>query len=174
MKTIIGVIGGSSAPEEALRIAYEVGKEIAKREYILINGGKGGVMEASAKGAKALGGMTIGLLPGDTPEEANKYIDIAIPTGLGHIRNGLVARAAQGVIVINGGAGTMSEIAFAWIYNKPIVAMKGSDGWAEKVAGTRIDEKRPDKIYAAETAQEALDLIEGELNLVKNVNKIKL
>ncbi len=173
MKTLIGVIGGSSANVEALRIAYEVGKEIAKREYILINGGKGGVMEASAKGAKALGGITIGLLPGDSIDEANKYIDIAIPTGLGHLRNGIVSRAAQGVIVINGGAGTMSEIAFAWIYNKPIVAMKNSGGWAEKVASTRIDEKRPDKIYAAETAQEALDWIENELNSSIN-NKKKL
>ena len=84
-------------------------------------------MEAAARGAKSAGGQTIGILPGTNPDEANPFIDIAIATGLGYIRNVLVVRASDAVIAIEGKAGTLSEIAFSLIERKPVVSLGSWD-----------------------------------------------
>ncbi|MBI5286358.1 MAG: TIGR00725 family protein [Deltaproteobacteria bacterium] len=121
---LIGVIGGGDYNPEIDRVAEEVGRGIARRGAVLINGGLGGVMEASARGAKGEGGLTIGILPGISPREANPYIDIPIPTGLGDMRNFLIVRSAHSIIAINGGYGTLSELAIALKLGRPVIGIK--------------------------------------------------
>ena len=133
---IISVIGGAESSPEILKLAEAIGSEIAKRGIAIACGGLMGVMEAASKGAKKHDGVTIGILPSDSKRDANKYIDYAIPTGLGYARNFLVAKTGDTVIAIDGSAGTLSEIAIAWFSDKPIVAMTTSGGWAKKLAGT--------------------------------------
>lgn len=123
----IGVIGAGQCSPPVERIAEEVGREIAKSKAILICGGLGGVMEAAARGAKLEGGLTIGILPGDTPYEANPYIDVSIVTGLGHARNILVAQSSDALIAVEGGYGTLSEIAIALKLKKPVVGLNTWD-----------------------------------------------
>jgi uncharacterized protein (TIGR00725 family) len=120
---LIGVIGSRKCDSDTADIAYQVGFEIARQGGILLCGGLGGVMEAASKGASAADGLTIGLLPGMSHEEANPYINIAIPTGLDHARNVLIARASHGLIAVSGGYGTLSEIALALKMGKTVVGL---------------------------------------------------
>jgi len=125
----IGVIGGNSPILPHMRLAEKMGQLIAENDYILVNGGMKGVMEASAKGAMASGGLVIGILPGKSPLEANEYIDIAIPTGLGYMRNAMVVLNSDILVAIDGEYGTLSEIAYAQIFNKTVL---GIDTWEIK------------------------------------------
>jgi len=142
-KVRIGVIGGASPDAEALETAFKVGKLIAEKGAVLICGGLGGVMEAASQGAKEAGGMTIGILPGNNPDQANPYIDIPIATNMGHSRNSLVALNSDVLIAINGQYGTLSEIAFGCIYKKKII---GLGTWEIK------------GVLPAETPEEAVEL----------------
>ena len=160
---IVSVIGGADSDPSILVLAEKIGEEIARRGVALACGGLGGVMEAACKGAKIHGGVTIGLLPSDNKETANKYVDYALPTGLGYARNFLVAKAGDAVIAIDGSAGTLSEMAIAWFSDKPIVAIAPSGGWAGKLAGTRIDSRRKDVVFSADNPEKALDIIFKEL-----------
>jgi len=161
---IISVIGGSDSSSETLKLAEGIGAEIAKRGVALACGGLMGVMEAACRGAKKFGGVTIGILPSDSKEDANDFVDYAIPTGLGYTRNFLVVKAGDAVVAIDGAAGTLSEIAIAWFSDKPIVALASSGGWAEKLAGTQIDKRRPDIVFSADNPQDALDIIFRQLH----------
>jgi uncharacterized protein (TIGR00725 family) len=161
---IISVIGGAESSSETLKLAEDIGAEIARRGVALACGGLMGVMEAACRGAKHHNGVTIGILPSDSKDDANEYVDYAIPTGLGYTRNFLVAKTGDAVIAIDGSAGTLSEIAIAWFSDKPIVALASSGGWAEKLAGTQIDKRRTDVVFSAQTPQDALDIIFRELN----------
>ena len=120
---IIGVIGNSECKKEICDIAYEVGREIARSGHILINGGRGGVMEASAHGAYDEGGITIGVLPWEKGE-ANPYIKIPIVSGIGECRNMTIVRSSDVVIAIDGSFGTLSEMAFALKMGVPLVGIK--------------------------------------------------
>ncbi len=120
---IIAVIGGSECKEDICDIAYEVGKEIALSGHILVNGGRGGVMEASAHGAYDAGRITIGILP-QSRSEANPYIKIPIVTGIGECRNMTIIKTADVVIAIDGSFGTLSEMAFALKMGVPLVGIK--------------------------------------------------
>lgn len=163
LKTMISVIGGSDTTGKGLKLAEDVGAEIAKRGHVLVCGGLGGVMEAACRGAKKHEGLTVGILPTETKSHANPYVDIALPTGLGYVRNFLVARGGDAVIAIAGSAGTLSEMAIAWFSNRPVVALVESGGWAKKLAGQKIDHRRSDTVYPAESAKEA---VEAALNSV--------
>jgi uncharacterized protein (TIGR00725 family) len=101
-----------------------VGRGIAERDAVLICGGLTGVMEHAARGARAAGGLTIGLLPDEDVNDANEYIDISIATGLGHARNAILARTAHGVVALGGGLGTLSEIALALRNRLPTIGIK--------------------------------------------------
>lgn len=160
---IISIIGGSDSNQEILKLAESVGEEIARRGLALVCGGLGGVMEAACRGAKKHGGVTIGILPTEDKKTANQFVDIAIPTGLGYARNFLVAKSGDAVIAIDGSAGTLSEMAIAWFSDRVIVAMSNSGGWSEKLAGIQIDSRRSDKVHAAKSPEEALDIIYREL-----------
>ena len=125
----IGVIGASRCNKKIARIAYQVGKEIAKRKAILICGGLGGVMEEAARGAKENKGLTIGILPGFSSSDANSYIDIPIVTGMDHGRNIIVVRSCDAIIAVGGREGTLSEIAFALKLRIPLI---GIETWGIK------------------------------------------
>ena len=119
----VAVIGGHQPDEEALKIAYEIGQRLAQAGAILVCGGLSGVMEAAARGAREAGGLTIGILPGTNPEEANPFIDLPLATGIGFSRNSMVVLNADSVIAVDGEYGTLSEIAFARLYNKKVVGI---------------------------------------------------
>jgi hypothetical protein len=123
---IIGVIGGSHCSEEIYELARQVGQEIARAGALLICGGMFGVMEAACRGAKEAGGTTIGILPGKMKTDANAFVDIPIVTGLNDARNVIIARSADGLIAVNGEYGTLSEIAFALKFGKPVVGLKAA------------------------------------------------
>src|SRR6185436_14163925 len=111
--TYIAVAGPGEASPEECEVAEAVGRELGSRGVVVVCGGLGGVMEAACRGAKEAGGMTVGILPGDDRSAANRFVDAAIPTGLGEGRNVLVVRAADAVIAVGGAYGTLSEIALA-------------------------------------------------------------
>jgi hypothetical protein len=123
-KKLIAVIGGSDASPEEIKLAEKVGRELAKQGAIVVCGGLGGVMEAACRGASSAGGLTIGILPGDSARAANPYVQIPIATGLGYARNALVAKSAQAVIAVGGSYGTLSEIAYALQSNVPVIGLK--------------------------------------------------
>lgn len=122
----VAVVGSGSAEREQLVLAEEVGRLLATRGALVVCGGLGGVMEAACRGAKSAGGTTVGILPGLDRREANAWVDVAIPTGLGEARNALVVRTADVLVAIGGEYGTLSEIALALKTGKPVV---GIDTW---------------------------------------------
>ena len=123
MRRLIAVVGASvCSPEEADR-AETVGRLLAAHQAVLLCGGYGGVMEAAARGAQQAGGLTVGILAGRDRAEANAYIDVALATGMGEMRNALLVRAAEAVIAIGGGWGTLSEIALAQRMGTPVVGL---------------------------------------------------
>jgi uncharacterized protein (TIGR00725 family) len=127
MKPRIAVIGGRRTEKSLLVEAEEVGRLIAQKGAILVCGGLGGVMEAASKGAKAEGGITVGILPQNDSKEANRYIDIPIATGLGIGSNIIIARTADALIAVGGEYGTLSEIAFALQMGKPVAGVRTWD-----------------------------------------------
>ena len=144
MKTLIGVIGAEDASEEERATAERVGREIAKSGLTLVCGAMGGVMEAACRGAKTEGGLTIGIVPGDSKSDSNPYVDIPVVTAMGHARNVIVVRSSSAIIAIGGSYGTLSEIAFALRLEIPIIGIKTWDVSTE--------------IRKAETPKEAVDM----------------
>jgi uncharacterized protein (TIGR00725 family) len=127
IRKVIGVIGAGNANKSIYKIAEEVGRLIAKKDAILVCGGLGGVMEASAKGAKSEGGITVGILPQNSKDHANQYIDIPVASGFGEGRNVIITRTADALIAIAGEYGTLSEIAFALKMGKPVIGINTWD-----------------------------------------------
>jgi uncharacterized protein (TIGR00725 family) len=107
----IAVVGASEALDVDLVDAEEVGRLLGVAGAVVVCGGRGGVMEAAARGAAAAGGTVIGMLPGDDRSDANDWVTIAIPTGLGELRNGLIVRTADAMVAVGGAYGTLSEVA---------------------------------------------------------------
>jgi len=151
----ITVIGSSGRiPPEVEEVAVNIGKEIAKAGAILITGGRDGVMEAACKGAKQVGGITVGILPGDTLSGANPYLDIVITTGMGYARNYINICSGDAIVSIGGRGGTLSEIGYAIALEKPLVLMKGTGGATDAIMQTALINS--DKIMIAETPKEAM------------------
>jgi uncharacterized protein (TIGR00725 family) len=126
-------------------VAEAVGRELASRGCIVVCGGLGGVMAAACRGAKEAGGTTVGILPGSDRDAANQWVDVALPSGLGEARNALVVRAADALVAVGGGFGTLSEIALALKAGKRVV---GLDTW---------------NVDAIVTASSALEAVEAAL-----------
>ncbi len=122
----VAVIGSSTAERgsEEYEFAYALGRELARRNYIVVCGGRGGIMEGVCRGAKEEGGITVGILPSYTGEEANPFVDIKVKTGMSWNRNPIVVASGDVVVAIGGNYGTLSEIAYALILGKPIVGYK--------------------------------------------------
>ena len=127
MKKIVGVIGGRQCNKKVEQISINLGKKLAKVAYILVSGGLSGVMKAISKGFKSSGRLTIGILPGYNKNEANKFVDIVIPTGLGLARNVLVVKSADVVVALPGEAGTLSEIAYCLQFGIPVISFNSWD-----------------------------------------------
>ena len=165
---LIAVIGKSTKDPadqpspEALRAAELVGANIAGAGAILITGGLSGVMEAASRGAKRANGLVIGMLPGFDKDDANKWVDVALTTGMGWMRNTLVVRAADAVIMISGGIGTLNELTIAY-HDKPTVVLEGTGGWSDRIReiayeGKHLDESGSATLHFASSPEEAVEL----------------
>lgn len=141
----MAVIGASAATEENLAAAEEAGRRLAELGAVVVTGGRGGVMEAASRGAKAGGGTKVGILPGFDRSDANAYLDVALPTGMGELRNGLVARAGDALVAVGGAWGTLAEIAFARAAGKPVFGVGswelGDDGVTRVESGADAAER---------------------------------
>jgi len=155
---VIGHNTNGCTPEHE-KIAYETGSEIAKSGAVLISGGLGGVMAAASHGAQDSGGLTVGIIPQDNASEANQFCDIVIPSGMGLTRDFLNALAADGIIIIGGGSGTLSEVCAAYMYKKPMVAIKNMGGAVEPYIDGYVDHRKNVKIIGVDSPKEAVDYI---------------
>jgi uncharacterized protein (TIGR00725 family) len=147
---VVAVCGPDPSTQEVADAAERVGTLLARAGVVVVCGGHGGVMEAVARGASGEGGTVIGLLPGTDRREGNRHLTVAIPTGLGELRNGLIVRAADAVIAIGGAFGTLSEIALALKTGVPVV---GLHTWELAKDGAPL---APDPIVRATSPEEAV------------------
>lgn len=120
----VAVVGPGDAPAEECTIAHAVGRGLAEQGAVVVCGGLGGVMAAACRGASETGGTALGILPGTSRDDANEWVTVAIPTGMGELRNGLVVRAADAVIAVGGAHGTLSEIALALKTGVPVIGVR--------------------------------------------------
>lgn len=141
----VSVIGGSTVDEVRYEQAREVGRLLGEAGHEVVCGGRGGIMEAVCRGASEAGGETIGILPGEDRRAANDYVQTTIATGMGNMRNVLVVLNGDGAIAIDGSTGTLSEIALALDYGRPVAGIETHD-----VAG----------VEAVETPEEAVAYVE--------------
>ena len=155
---VIGHNDNGCTPEHE-KIAYDVGLEIAKSNCVLITGGLGGVMRAACHGSHDANGLAIGIIPQNDPSFANEYCDVVIPTGIGLTRDFLNALSADGIIIVGGGSGTLSEICAAYMYKKPMVAIRGTGGVAEKYVDDYIDHRKNVKIIGVDSPKDAVKTI---------------
>jgi uncharacterized protein (TIGR00725 family) len=119
----VAVIGPGEASPAELHAAEEIGAGLAGAGAVVVTGGLGGVMEAACRGARSRRGRTLGILPGEDRDAANGWVDVAVATGMGELRNGLVVRAVDAVVAVGGGHGTLSEIALALKLGRPVVGL---------------------------------------------------
>jgi uncharacterized protein (TIGR00725 family) len=152
----IGVIGGSDVSPEIAEQAEEIGREIARRKAVLVCGGMGGIMEAACKGAVSEGGLTIGILPGDSRRQANPCVKIPIVTGIGYARNVAVVKSSQAIIAIDGSYGTLTEIGYALQSGIPVI---GLNTWS-----ILKNNKADSRIIPAAAPKEAVELAMSLIN----------
>lgn len=147
-KKLIAVFGGRIASEKQLEQAYLLGKGIAEKQWILLCGGRGGIMEAVCKGCSSADGFSIGILPGMDRSDANEYASITLPTGIGFARNSVLAASCNAAVAVGGKYGTLSEIAYALDYGRPILTL---DSWdipgAKKMRDAQAAIKYLDEIF---------------------------
>jgi uncharacterized protein (TIGR00725 family) len=151
--TVIGVLGASVTDDELSAAATALGRSIAARGWWLVCGGLGGVMEAACRGARELGGRTLGILPGQDRSAANRWVELVIPTGMAEARNAIITRTAHACVALPGSYGTLSEIAFCLKFGTPIVA------FAPPGCGSPPYENLP----VVDTAEGACDWLQAHL-----------
>lgn len=122
-RAVCAVIGGSSCSREEYAAAREVGRLLAKAGFVVVTGGLGGVMEAASRGAREEGGLVLGVLPTTEASDANPFVEVALPTGLGDARNAIVAASGDGVVAVGGSLGTLSEVALALKRGTPVAGL---------------------------------------------------
>lgn len=165
---LITVIGKSArdprdpVPPHVVAAAEDVRRLIAAAGAVVVSGGLSGVMEAVSRGAKNAGGLVVGILPGFDKRDANDYVDIAITTGMGWMRNTLNVRAGDAVIMISGGVGTLNELTAAY-EDKPTVVLEGTGGWSDRIRdiaydGVHLDEAGHATLHFARSPEEAVGL----------------
>lgn len=141
---------------QAYDLAYEVGQELARYDAILVTGGLGGVMEAASKGASEAGGLVVSIIPQDDKTSANRYSGVIISTGVGLSRDFITAYSADAIIVIGGGVGTTIETCVGYLKSKPIFAIKGSGGAADRLADIYLDDRKFVKVIGVNSPKEAV------------------
>ena len=144
---IISVLGGNSQVSDlSLEQAFSLGKAIIDEGWLLCTGGRAGIMEAASKGAREselwTGHQILGVLPDDAHDAGNEYLDVVLPSGLGLTRNALVVRFSDACVALSGGAGTLSEIALAWQFERPVAVMSKTGGWSENLANIALDHRK--------------------------------
>lgn len=171
LRDIVSVAGDASIEKggKKERLAFELGKALIDAGYRVQTGGLGGVMEAVCRGAKSSekyrDGDIIALVPSFDATQVNEYADIVIPTGLDVMRNAMVANACA-VIALGGGAGTLTEMGFAWTFRRLLIAYENVEGWSAKLAGTKLDDRMrypdipEDKVYGVSNASEAVTYLD--------------
>jgi uncharacterized protein (TIGR00725 family) len=157
----VAVVGAGRSTTEQAELAEDVGRGLAEAGALVVCGGLGGVMEAACRGAKGAGGTTLGILPGTDRSQANAFVDVAVPTGLGEARNALVVRAADALIAVAGEYGTLSEIALALKTGKPVVGLDTWDIEGIVVASSPADAVSLAVDRANKLAQDRLDTARG-------------
>lgn len=160
-RRVMSVVGqGSALRDDVAAMVRELGRRAVAAGFRVATGGLGGVMTEVSRGAREADsyreGDVIGVLPTYDASTANAYVDVAVPTGIGIARNVVLVAMADVVVAVAGGSGTLSEIAFAWQLGKPVIALRPSGGWAAKLAGRAIDERRPDVVEVADDAETAV------------------
>ncbi|RMG32689.1 MAG: TIGR00725 family protein [Methanobacteriota archaeon] len=157
----VAIIGSNQGNEILNAFAYRAGRFLMDEGHTIINGGMGGIMEASAKGAHSSPSFEphrlIAILPLENPSKGNAHSGVKIATHLGKGRNYLIILNAEAVLAIGGGAGTLNEMATAWELNRPIAAFVGGGGWSEELAGKSIDSRRKDTIYPVHSIDDLRD-----------------
>jgi uncharacterized protein (TIGR00725 family) len=149
-RPVIGVIGPSKAPDAWLATAEAVGEAVAREGWVLVTGGYGGVMEAASRGASRAGGLVLGLLMGMDPEEGNPFLEVALPTGIGHLRNGLVVNVSRALVAVGWSLGTLSEMSLALRVGRPIIGLHQPE-W-------------PFAINRAESVEEVMQWLRGVIS----------
>lgn len=173
-RPLIAVIGDAVVERGSAKdkLAEDISRSLVDNGYRVLTGGLGGVMEAAGRGArtsrKYQSGDTVGIVPGHDPGAANPFVDIVIASGLDHVRNAVVAHA-DAVVAIGGGAGTLTEICFAWIYKRLIIGLR-VEGWSGRLADQRVDGRIrypgliDDRVFGADTSGEVVELLLARLH----------
>ncbi|MCS6990625.1 MAG: TIGR00725 family protein [Chitinophagales bacterium] len=163
---VVGIIGPNAdmCPDVLYTFGVELGAALASRGHFIVCGGEGGFMEAVCRGAKksaqTFQGQTIGILPGHDKKQLNPYIDVPIISGLGVLRNVLIVRTADVLIAAGGGAGTLSELAFAWQLGKTVLCVPTFEGWAAELAQRPLDQRRKELFISVTTVEEILEKLD--------------
>lgn len=160
----VGVIGSnkSQCSKELYDFAFELGKSLGQKGYVVLNGGMQGVMEAVSKGVKSVentSSKVVGVLPFDHTNDANDYLDITIPTGIGYARNSILVQSSDVLIALGGGAGTLNEISYAWQFGKKVFCYTGVEGWSKKLADQNLDSRREGLLIGFETLDNLAKLL---------------
>jgi uncharacterized protein (TIGR00725 family) len=160
----IGIIGSnkSQCSKELYEFSYDLGLLLGNKGHTIINGGMLGTMEAVSKGVKdSENGQSkvVGILPFDNKEQANKYLDITIPTGIGFARNSVVVLSSDILIALGGGAGTLNEISYAWQFGKKVFCYTESEGWSKKLANQNLDSRKKGLLVGFKTLEELSKLL---------------
>ena len=165
MRKIVGIIGGGHYKESdaEYKFAVELAHNLVSAGYRIVTGGKGGVMEAASMGAMNSNGYFEGsvicILKESSKDSANDFCDVVIPTGIGISRNIILVNTADIFVAIGGGAGTMSEIAFAWQRGKTVLCVTKFDGWAKNLAGQKLDERHNDLLIPVKSIDEIIEIL---------------
>jgi len=167
-RSAVAVCGAGSCDTKTAAVAEELGRLIVQEGYALVCGGMGGVMEAACRGGQlarqqGAAGLVVGLLPGGELDGGNPFCDVVIPTAMAQARNALVARSGDVVILVGGGSGTLSEAALAWQLGKPLIALRCCAGWAARLAGEALDDRRQERIIPADSPAAALAAVREAL-----------
>ncbi|NOZ46647.1 MAG: TIGR00725 family protein [Chlorobi bacterium] len=164
VKKIVGVIGPNyeNCTADIYNFGVLLGQKLSELDVIIASGGRLGLMEAVFKGAKQFNKgqiKTMGILPSGNKTEANKFCDLVVATGIGLARNSIVANTADILVAVAGGAGTLSEIAFAWQFNKKVICYTGFEGWANNLAGLNLDNRNTNLLLKAGSVEQIIDLV---------------
>lgn len=157
-RTQILVIGHNNKGclQAHLDAAYETGRLIAERGAVLVTGGMGGVMRAASRGAREAGGISVGIVPQNDASMANEFCDIVVPTGVGLMRDFVNVYSADGIIIVGGGVGTLSEMCAAYMHGKRMVAIRGTGGMADRYAGEYLDHRKSVLVEGADSPSDAV------------------
>ncbi len=161
-KFIIGIIGPNQSlcTKEVYDFGLSLGRRLIDDGYMIVCGGMYGIMEAVCRGARNSPlyyyGCTIGIIPSNDKTLANPFCDIVIPTGMGLARNVIIINTADVIVAISGGAGTLSEIAYAWQMGKEILCFTEFEGWAKTLSGTQLDTTQNRTIKSVQSLEEIL------------------